>query len=37
MKRMEGNDKDADALANEWDGASAMNALYINVDSFVRF
>ena len=37
MKRVEGNDKDANALAAEWEGASAMNALFVNVDSFVRF
>ena len=37
MLKVEGNDKDANALSSEWEGASAMNALYLNVDSFVRF
>ena len=32
----EGNKEDAQALSNEWEGASALRTLFLSVDSFVN-
>lgn len=34
--KAKGRDEDSQAVEQEWDGASALNTLFINIDSFVK-